>query len=242
MRQTMSNIDSKEPAARPAVAPAAGEPSPLAKGWAFVRLLARIRFARKLGTLATHGYLAETGWVRSVLREAATIDAAAPLPWATYPYIAFIAERLRPELRVFEYGAGCSTLYYAPRVRDLVAVEHDAAFIRALTPHLPANAQVRHEPLHADSYVQAIAQAGAPFDLVVVDGRDRVRCAAAAVPHLSPAGVIVLDDAERDDYAPADRALRAAGFRRLDFWGLAPGVVGTKSTAVFYRPANCLGL
>lgn len=232
MRLTMSNIVSKEQA----------EPGPAAKGWAFARLLLRMRFLRKLGTLATHGYLAETGWVRSVLRDEGAIDATGPVPWATFPYIAFIGPRLRADLRLFEYGAGNSTLYYAPRVKEIFSVEHDEAFVRALAPHLPGNAHVVHEPLHAESYVRAMERVGGRFDVAVVDGRDRVRCAAVAVTRLGAGGVLVLDDAERDDYAAATAAWMAAGFRRLDFWGLAPGSVGTKSTAIFYRPENCLGL
>ncbi|MEY4938631.1 MAG: hypothetical protein RIQ93_366 [Verrucomicrobiota bacterium] len=239
----MSNIDSREPGAQPAEAlTAPRQPSPWAKGWAFARLLARVRFVRKLGTLTTHGYLAQSGWVDSVLRDPITIGAGAPLPWATFPYIAFIAERLQREWRVFEYGAGSSTLYYAARVQEVVAVEHDPAFARALAPHLPRNVTVRLEALHSDAYVRAIEAAGGEFDVVSVDGRDRVRCAEAALPRLHRAGVVVLDDAERADYAAATAALRGAGFRRLDFWGLAPGEVSTKSTAVFYRTENCLGL
>jgi hypothetical protein len=111
-----------------------------------------------------------------------------------------------------------------------------------LAPHLPGNAHVVHEPLHAETYVRAMEQVGGRFDVAVVDGRDRVRCVAVAVTRLSATGVLVLDDAERDDYAAATAALTVAGFRRLDFWGLAPGGVGTKSTAIFYRPENCLGL
>jgi hypothetical protein len=228
----MSNIVSREQA----------DLGPAAKGWAFARLLLRVRFLRKLGTLSTHGYLAETGWVRSVCRAETAIDATAPLPWATFPYIAFLGPRLRTDLRLFEYGAGSSTLYYAQRVREVFAVEHDEAFVRALAPHLPGNAHLVHEPLHAESYVRAMVQAGGRFDVAVVDGRDRVRCAAVALTRLTAGGVLVLDDAERDEYGAATAAWTAAGFRRLDFWGLAPGSVGTKSTAIFYRPENCLGL
>ena len=235
----MSILDSRAESDTPASARAPGAWS---KGGAFLRLLLRPRFARKLGTLATAGYLAETGWVRSVLRTEGSIDAEHALPWATFPYIAFIAPRLRPAMRVFEFGAGSSTLYYARRVAAVVAVEHDAEFHRRLQPFLPANARVQVEPPDSAAYLAAIAAAGADFDLVVVDGRDRVRCVAAALPCLAAGGVIVLDDAERADYAPAVAQLQQAGFRRLDFWGTAPGVVYTKSTAVFYRPGNCLEL
>jgi predicted O-methyltransferase YrrM len=145
-------------------------------------------------------------------------------------------------MRMFEYGAGSSTLYYARRVQSVVAVEHDAAFAQILSPHLPTNARMIVEPAYSEAYVRAIERAGGPFDLIAVDGRDRVRCAEAAIPRLSADGVLVLDDAERPDYQVAITRLADAGFRRLDFWGLAPGVVDGKSTAVFYRSGNILGI
>lgn len=237
----MSILESRpETADSPPQPPRGSGASPLRKALGFARLLSRPRVSRKLGTLVTEGYLARSGWVRSVSRDG--LDLEQPLPWATYPFIEFIGLRLRRELRVFEYGAGSSTLYYAQRVRSVVAVEHDAAFAQVLSPHLPANARLIVEPAYSDAYVHAIDGAGEPFDLVAVDGRDRVRCAEAAMPRLSGDGVLVLDDAERPEYQPAISRLTDAGFRRLDFWGLAPGVVDGKSTTVFYRPGNVLGI
>lgn len=221
--------------------PADGWREAIRKGGAFLWLLMHPQLARKLGTLSTRGYLADTGWIRSTLRPRGALDLADPMPWATYPFVSFIGARLHPRLRVFEYGAGTSTLYYAARTAAVFAVEHDATFLRRLTPHLPANARVEFQAEGSEAYVHAVDGA-APFDLVIVDGRDRVRCATAALAALAPGGVLVLDDAERQEYAPAPALLSQAGFRRLDFNGLAAGIVHAKTTAVFYRPNNCLGL
>lgn len=217
-------------------------PTLLEKGWGFARLLTRPRFARKLVTLSTSGYLAQSGWVRSVMRRSGELELTHPLPWATFPYIAFIEARLRADLKIFEYGSGASTLYYAQRANRVIAVEHDAGFADALARHLPSHATVLLEELHSDAYIHAIERDGGEFDVVSVDGRDRVKCLAAAMTRLHPAGVVVLDDAERPEYAAGTTLLVNAGFRRLDFVGLAPGEPGMKSTAVFYRSENCLGL
>ena len=216
--------------------------SPARKAWRFLRLLARPAFARKLGTLATEGYLAETGWVRSVGTGAVVDAQGAPLPWAALPFTDFIAARLRPEWNVFEYGAGASTLFYASRVRMVTAVEHDEAFAAHLRPRLPANARLLVHALGTEGYAQAVRECVSAPELVSVDGRDRVRCVEAARSRLAPGGVIVLDDAERAEYAPALAGLVAAGFRPVEFWGLAPGGVERKCTSVFYRSDNVLGL
>jgi len=215
---------------------------PATKAWRFLRLLARPSLARKLGTLVTEGYLERTGWVRSVQEGAVAAADGAALPWTTLPFIDFIAPRLKPEWTVFEYGAGASTRFYAARVATVLAVEHDDNFAKALAPRLPKNARLLVRAEGDASYINAAAECLPRPDLVSVDGRDRVRCVQAALGALAPSGVLVLDDAERPEYAPAWTALRAAGFRAVEFWGLAPGGVERKCTAVFYRDGNGLGL
>jgi hypothetical protein len=81
-----------------------------------------------------------------------------------------------------------------------------------------------------------------PPHLVCIDGRNRMRCVAAALPCLDPPGVLVLDDAERPEYAGAVVQSRQAGFRSVEFHRLAPGQVRRRCTAVFYQADNILGL
>lgn len=46
-------------------------------------------------------------------------------PWIGFSAIRFLKENIRSDMRVFEYGSGGSTLFWAPRVQELVSVEHD---------------------------------------------------------------------------------------------------------------------
>lgn len=216
--------------------------SPARKTWRFLRLLVQPAVARKLGTLATEGYLAESGWMRSVATGRIVDAAGDPQPWATLPFVDFVRPRLRANWTVFEFGAGASTLFYAARVGAVVAVEHDEQFAAQLRPLLPANASVVVRPAGAEAYATEIERCGRAPEFVSVDGVDRVACVQAALRCMAPAGVLVLDDAERPDYAPATAMLAAAGFRAVEFWGLAPGWVKQKCTTVYYRPDNVLGL
>ena len=68
--------------------------SPGRKAWLFLRLLSRPALARKLGTLVTEGYLARTGWVRSVITGEIVDEAGRPVPWMTRPFVDFITPRL----------------------------------------------------------------------------------------------------------------------------------------------------
>lgn len=193
--------------------------------------------------LIRRGYLARTGWLRSVSRGEAVGNRDEPIPWMTYPAIAFIERRLNDSLRVFEYGSGNSTLWWAQRVGFVAAVEHDPVWAEKIRPALPANAQLNCVPLdHSGRYASSIHTAGAPFDIVVNDGRERMQCARVAIRALTGRGVIVWDNSERDEYAGAYRLLVDQGFRRIDFEGLGPINSFPWTTSIFYRDGNCLGL
>ena len=54
------------------------------------------------------------------------------VPWITFEARDFIEARLKPEMKVFEYGTGGSTLFFADRVRSVVSVENDATWAASL--------------------------------------------------------------------------------------------------------------
>jgi hypothetical protein len=59
----------------------------------------------------------------------------AKIPWLTYAAIELLEQVLRPEMRVFEWGVGGSTLFFSSRVGQVVSVEHDLGWaekVRAL--------------------------------------------------------------------------------------------------------------
>jgi len=216
--------------------------SPARKAWLFLRCLTRPALARKLGTLVTEGYLGRTGWVRSIHDNKIVNQSGDPVPWVTYPFIEFLEPRLARAWRVFEFGAGASTRFFATRVAQVTAVEHDEVFASRLRTQLPGNVTLLVKPEGSLDYAEALSACPHQPELVIVDGVDRVECVQACLPLLSPTAVLVLDDAERLEYGAAIKLLKSGGFRVVEFWGLAPGVVKGKCTAVFYRPENVLGL
>lgn len=193
--------------------------------------------------LTNRGPLVTDGWLRS-FREGKPVDAEGrPIPWLSYPAIEFLAARVRPEWSVFEYGAGASTLWWAGRVREVVSVEHDAEWAKKVRAESPANAELLEVPLeYGGEYARTAARWPARFDVVVIDGRDRVNCATAALTALKPAGVIIWDNSDRGEYRPGLEALAAAGFRRVPFIGLLPVHWQKNETSILYRDGNVLGL
>lgn len=189
------------------------------------------------------GALAEYGWFRSFKARRSVDAEGKPLPFISYPAIEFLAHRAQSGMSVFEFGSGASTLWWASRVKSVVSVEHDAAWYREILQQVPSNVTLDFVALEpGGAYSRRAVEHGGPFDIVVVDGRDRVNCAVSAVEALSPAGVIVWDDSERERYAEGQQALRRRGFRKLEFVGIGPMEPVKKETSIFYRPDNCLGI
>ena len=206
------------------------------------RLFPRLAAINKL-VFNRRSYLAETGWLES-LRRGFPCDAQGDLvPWMNYPVIAFLSARLTSEMSVFEYGSGYSTLFFARRVGSVTSVEHDVIWQGHLASQLPDNARVIHRELDSDGqYCRAIAATNDRYDVVVVDGRDRVNCVKQSLRRLSPSGVLILDDSRRVRYVEAHDHVRELGYRAIGFQGLKPGDKVLDETTVFYRDGNCFNI
>jgi hypothetical protein len=157
-------------------------------------------------------------WTRTNGRGRSPVDQG--LPWLNFQLIDLLERRLAAgACRVFEWGSGGSTVFYGRRAADVVTVEHDGHWSglvrdalrdqgleRVELLHVPAGpgpAPVRAEPpLRAEklnrfgAYIARIEQSGGPFDIVQVDGKARLECAAAARSHLAPGGWLVVDDVD----------------------------------------------
>jgi hypothetical protein len=192
--------------------------------------------------LAPH-YLESSGWLRS-RQERMPVDAeGGPMPWYTYAAIAFLEARIDPSFCVFEYGSGNSTLWWAARTHSVNSVEHSEAWAAKMQTRLPENARVRHAPLDGSSiYANAAALSNQEYDVIVVDGVDRVRCAYFGLSALAPEGIVIWDNSDRDRYQAGYDYLMTCGFRAIAFEGLGPICVTPWRTSVFYRRRNCLGI
>jgi hypothetical protein len=194
---------------------------------------------------ADMGYLVRTGWQRSLMVGYPCDTEGGPLPWMNFPVIAFLKGRLTSDQRLFEYGSGYSTLFYAARTASVVSIEYDKQWYDRVSSELNGLACVLHCSKDEDGrYCRMIHEAGGTYDVVVIDGADRVNCLRETLLALSERGVIILDDVHRErSYAPAFQMARDAGFRHVIFEGLKPGGYGELvATAIFYRDGNCFGI
>ena len=57
-----------------------------------------------------------------------------PVPWYTWPAVEYLEQLDFSGRKVFEYGSGNSTLWWAERVREVISCEHDPVWHAALLP------------------------------------------------------------------------------------------------------------
>lgn len=178
------------------------------------------------------------------------------LAWWSYPAMRSVESFLagRRDARVFEYGAGASTVWLAKRADSVTSVEHDTeyvGYVEKLVAGLPnvtlhavpatdatADTTVRserhgHEHLDFADYVNTIDTVGGEFDLIVVDGRARVDAFRKALEHLKSDGVIVFDNLKRRRYWEPVSAL--PGLRIELLKGATPALPYPTTTGLIWR-------
>ncbi|NTE05050.1 class I SAM-dependent methyltransferase [Agrobacterium tumefaciens] len=210
---------------------------------ALATLIARPNRLKALLSYGHKGYLDSIGWYTAFDRKQAVDGKGKALPWVTYSFIDFIRERITKTQHIFEYGSGSSTIFYAERAGKVTSVEHDKGWFDKVKGTSPANAEMIFCELHRDGeYARKAMLLNKKFDIIIVDGRDRVNCCKYSLEALSPDGVIILDDSERKVYQPARVLLKENGFKEISFSGISPGLFYEKATSVFYKASNCLGI
>jgi predicted O-methyltransferase YrrM len=147
-------------------------------------------------------------------------------------------------LRIFEYGMGASTIWFAkqPSVEYIYSVEHEQEWFDEITRLMPSNAKSTiHVTLMLKKmpYNNAIESAvpQRPFDIILVDGRNRNLCIQSSIKHLAENGVLILDNSEREYYAPGISLMNS--FQRIETCQHEPDKYGFTypgwSTTFFFK-------
>lgn len=213
------------------------------KNKASVWSLLKPKKLRVVLSLGLKGYLEDKGWFAAFENQKPIDERGNPVPWVTYSFIDFIKNRINKEHDIFEFGSGNSTLFYSKFANKVTAVEHDKSWYKRLISKVTGNVDLIYCTLDKDGdYCRAALNTQKKFHIIIVDGRDRVNCCRQAMASLTDDGVIVLDDSERKEYNEAHEFMQASGFKNIPFSGMAPGVIISKCTTVFYKPTNCLGI
>ncbi|NND59689.1 MAG: FkbM family methyltransferase [Gammaproteobacteria bacterium] len=191
---------------------------------------------------SSRSFLREAGYFRSVAEKRPVRVDGSPIPWMNYNAISFLEERLTPDLTIYEYGSGNSTLFFASRTQSVIAIECDRGWYDYVKDSMPSNVEIIYRESGDPTYSTAIAEHQQKFDVVIVDADERIACLHNCIDSLSERGVAILDDAQRDRYQLGCAEMRDRGFRELRLEGLKAGGIRSYRTSVFYRDGNCLGI
>lgn len=163
------------------------------------------------------------------------------IPWLPFAVVDLLAEEVDREARVYEFGGGGSTAWFADHAGQVFTVEHDpewhAMLDQAMRPHDYVDVRFATADGPKSPYVTSIdTQPDDSVDIVVVDGRQRVACTARAMSKVKPGGLLILDDSDRAKYADAHEALRNWDGRT--YFGLVPCKDEPSHTTVWRRPES----
>lgn len=153
-----------------------------------------------------------------------------PLPWYTYPAIEFINSLDISSCTVFEYGSGVGTRYWSKRVKKIVSVENNKEWYQKTKGEKIRNLELIFED-KIEEYPKTITKYGR-FDIIVIDGINRIECSKLAISHLRSGGIIILDNS--DWYKKATKYLAKKSSMQVDYMGIGPVNNYMWSTSVFY--------
>lgn len=166
------------------------------------------------------------------------------MPWWSFGAVNAVGRLLRPDMDIFEFGSGGSSIFLAAHAACVVCVEDEEKWAGLVRDEAGrrglSNLTVLHRPFDfhhpegfgSSDYLAALGERD--FDLIVVDGKeesDQVRdiCFWKAEERIKPGGFIVLDDSWR--YPQVKVRNKAHGW--TDFKGTGYCRVGVTSTCVF---------
>lgn len=166
------------------------------------------------------------------------------LPWLTYPAIRFLEESLHGR-RLFEFGSGTSTRWYAERCREVRSTENNASWFEAVRSRLSDLGNARVELVESDNeFVNSIALAGGQFDAIVIDSQPmkngaysnsddfRVACLQSAIPYASRDCIFIVDNTDVLENLSHEVERQFTGRDIHRFVGWVPGIFHPNETTV----------
>lgn len=187
---------------------------------------------------------------RSFLARLRSENPLEKLPYMCWGAIDLLRREVGEGTKVFEYGSGGSTVFLAGLGAELVSVEHDAQWYgliqkrlvdldlnrvdhRFVPPVYPASwgdlgrgdvygsGMERYVGMDFRDYVEVINEfPDSYFDVLIIDGRARVKCAQVGLAKVRNGGLLLLDDSRRARYGEIRRLLEKQVYRH--FTGIHP--------------------
>lgn len=156
--------------------------------------------------------------------------------WRTVPWFAvalnqFLERTVTREMDILEVGAGASTVWLATRVRSVRSYEHDNRWCAVVQSKLREAGLKNCELVYDPNYPNiGIGEKTKEFDMIIIDGRGRVKSIVTTYRLLKPGGYLILDDSQRTRYAEGKTFLDSLDWERIEL-----KIEGIKKSATAWR-------
>ena len=172
------------------------------------------------------------------------------VPWISWKAIDFLQDYLKPNLRVFEWGGGGSTLFFSKRGCHVTTVESNENWLNVITANNQKESsgsgslEIRfiaaetQAPQKIKEYIESVRE-GAPWDIVLLDGLERaylsrLDCLKEIPGTVRSGGLVIVDDSYRAMYREIPNILK--GWKREVFRGLGSARLGVTQTDIYSAP------
>ncbi|MDT9200120.1 class I SAM-dependent methyltransferase [Limnospira fusiformis KN01] len=185
-------------------------------------------------------YLESSGWIKSLATGVPINFDSQPIPWYTYPAIEFIENKISSDFKVFEYGSGQSTLWWAERVLKVISVESDRNWFSYIQEKMPKNVELSLSAQEEEYAAEISRYSNNYFDVIIIDGKNRNKCVELSLSKLKDTGFIIFDNTDDYSYDRGIEFLAFNGYKRIDFYGTIAGYTYKNCTSVFFKDTQLL--
>lgn len=121
----------------------------------------------------------------------------------------WLKEWIKPDMKVFEYGSGASTLWFGKNTDYVVSVEDNPVYFQMMSQKLSKFGlkNITYTLRDGSAYCKYIHEFETQFDLVFVDGRFRKQCLQECFDRAKYA--ILLDNSDAEHYQGAYEVMKS---------------------------------
>lgn len=168
-------------------------------------------------------------------------------PWIHTNVTNILKKTIKKDTKILEFGSGFSTLFFQNYSNNVISIEHNRSWYNKILPKINNNTKYilkEEDYISKPSYdsifyscnsLNELLNIEIPdeyFDIILVDGINRVNCVLASYKKLKRKGILILDDSNRIDnpagdgsYKPIQELLKdwtqiknRSNDRNTDYW------------------------
>lgn len=154
-------------------------------------------------------------------------------PWFTASAVRFLDNIITKNTDILEIGSGSSTVWFAKRAKYIKSFEHSKNWADLVRLKLKEagfnNCELIFDSEYPERGIRGVSE---KYDLIIIDGRGRVKSIKTTCQLLKSGGYLMLDDAQRVHYRDAKIFLDGLGWEKTELKGpFKRGWLDKKATA-----------